>query len=164
MTEPQARITVEELNVYLRQAGFDHLATSLVNIESIEYGKVRFWRDLSAPEHHRMGGTVAGPALFWMCDGALFFAVVSALGVKAAPSVTATMTMNFLRAVKPGKVYAESRLTKIGRQLIMGDVMIYQEDDPEPCVHATGIFSGVSGNYPTIDKVLETDERTPSAP
>jgi acyl-coenzyme A thioesterase PaaI-like protein len=48
------------------------------------------------PEHERPGGTVSGPAMMGLVDGAAWLATLSRIG-PVALAVTSSLTINFLR-------------------------------------------------------------------
>ncbi|MGB1287370.1 MAG: PaaI family thioesterase, partial [Aggregatilineales bacterium] len=89
----------------------------------------------------RPSGTVSGPALFALADSALYVAILAEIGIVAL-AVTTNMTINFMRRPDPTKdVIAECRLIKVGKQLIVGDVMMYSDGDDAPIAHATGTYA-----------------------
>jgi len=89
----------------------------------------------------RPGGTISGPSLFGVADGALYVAILAELGIVAL-AVTTNMNINFLRKPAPDKdIIAECQLIKVGRSLVVGDVFLYSEGDPAPIAHAVGTYS-----------------------
>lgn len=85
----------------------------------------------------RPGRTVSGPALMGLADVAMWAAL---LGISEGrdESLTATMTIAFLRPCGEGPVLAEARLLKGTGRSLYGEVTIAREDDPAtPCVHVT---------------------------
>lgn len=89
----------------------------------------------------RPGGTVSGPALFGIADAALYVAVLGEIGIVAL-AVTTNMNINFLR--KPSStqaIIAQCKLIKVGRTLIVGDVLMYSEGDDAPIAHAVGTYA-----------------------
>jgi len=89
----------------------------------------------------RPGGTVSGPTLFGIADAALYVAILGELGIVAL-AVTTNMSINFLR--KPSAtcdIIAHCKLLKVGKTLIVGDVMIYSEGDDAPVAHAVGTYA-----------------------
>jgi uncharacterized protein (TIGR00369 family) len=84
----------------------------------------------------RPGGTVSGPALMGLADVAMWAALLSVTGGKDE-SVTAGMTVHFLRPVFGQAVIAEARIVKRGRRNIFGEVLIRAEDSDEIATHVT---------------------------
>ena len=92
------------------------------------------------PQNIRPGGTVSGPTMFGAADVAFYAALLGMIG-KAAMSVTANATINFLRKPAAKDVIAEARILKLGRLLATGDVMLYSEGDDRPVAHATMTYA-----------------------
>ena len=56
--------------------------------------------------------------------------------------MTTNLNINFLRKPEPHRdLVGESWLMKVGKRLIVGEVIIYSQDDPEPVAHATCTYS-----------------------
>jgi len=76
-----------------------------------------------------------------LADVALYVAILGEIGIVPL-TVTTSFNINFLRRPQPGQfIRGESRLLKIGRSLVVGEVTIYSGDDPTPVAHATGTYS-----------------------
>ena len=89
----------------------------------------------------RPGGTVSGPTLFSLSDAALYVAILGELGIVAL-AVTTDVTIHFLR--KPSAtsdIIAQCNLIKVGRTLVIGDVLLYSEGDDAPIAHAVGSYA-----------------------
>jgi uncharacterized protein (TIGR00369 family) len=79
------------------------------------------------PEHERPGGTVSGPTMMALADGAAWIATLSRIG-PVELAVTSSLTIHFLR--KPpldGDLVAEASLLRLGRRLSVTDVRIVSE-------------------------------------
>jgi uncharacterized protein (TIGR00369 family) len=85
----------------------------------------------------RPGGTVSGPALFTLADCAFYIAVLSAIG-RQALTVTTNVSLDFMRKAGPGALIGEARILKLGRVLVVGDVLIRMEGD-EAAVARAGL-------------------------
>lgn len=89
----------------------------------------------------RPGGTVSGPVLMTVGDVALYVAILGEIGIVPL-TVTTSLNINFLR--KPAadaRIVGECRLIKIGRSLVVGEVFLYSQGNPEPVAHVTGTYS-----------------------
>lgn len=97
----------------------------------------------AAPLLLRPGDTVSGPALMGLADVAFWAALLGLTG-GADRSVTATMSVTFLRPAGRGPVWAEARVVKRGRRLLYGEVWL-RGDDPaaEPCAHVTATWAAI---------------------
>ena len=91
--------------------------------------------------HLRPGGTVSGPSMMLLADLAMYAAILNTVG-SVVLAVTTNLNINFLRKPEPERnLVGESTLMKVGKRLIVGQVSIYSEDDPEPVAHATCTYS-----------------------
>lgn len=92
-------------------------------------------------EHLRPGNTVSGPTLVALADVALYLAILAIKG-PVALAVTTNLNINFLRKPSAGKdIVGECRLIKIGKRLVVGEVLIYSEGDLEPVAQVAGTYS-----------------------
>ena len=94
---------------------------------------------LRLPHHEdllRPGGTVSGPALMGLADVAMWVALLSLTGGKD-DSLTANLSITFLRPPAPRAVLAEARVIKKGRTLSYGEVLLRAEGEDAPCAHVT---------------------------
>ncbi|MGH8455862.1 MAG: PaaI family thioesterase [Stenotrophobium sp.] len=88
----------------------------------------------------RPGRVISGPTIFTAADTAMYALVLSHTGPELM-AVTATMTLNFLRKGQPGDVIAEARLLKLGRRLVVMEVLIRTGDAPEIIAQVTGSYA-----------------------
>lgn len=92
-------------------------------------------------EELRPGGTVSGPTMMALADVALYVAILGEIGIVPL-TVTTSFNINFLKRPQPANsIRAESRLLKLGKTLVVGEVNIFSGDDPMPVAHATGTYS-----------------------
>lgn len=86
--------------------------------------------------HLRPGGTVSGPAMFALADVALYLAILSRIG-PVALAVTTNASIDFLRKPAAGvDLIGRARLLKLGRQLAVGDVLIFSDGGDAPVARA----------------------------
>jgi uncharacterized protein (TIGR00369 family) len=89
----------------------------------------------------RPGGTVSGPTLMTLADGAMYVLLLSAIG-PVSLAVTTNLNINFLRKGAAGPdLLAEARLLKLGRRLAVGEVTLKSGDSPDPIAHVTATYS-----------------------
>lgn len=89
----------------------------------------------------RPGGTVSGPALFALGDVAVYAMVLARVGRKAL-AVTTSASMDFMRKPESGAdVLAECRLLKLGRALVVADVLMFSEGSDKPVARASMTYS-----------------------
>lgn len=89
----------------------------------------------------RPGGTVSGPILMTVADVALYAAVLGELGLVAL-AVTSNLSINFLRKPAADKdIVGHCKLVKVGRTLVMGEVMLYSRGDERPVAQVMGTYA-----------------------
>ena len=92
------------------------------------------------PDHLRPGGTISGPAMFALCDLALYVAILHEIG-RVALAVTTNVSINFLRRPEPRDLIGRAKLLKLGKRLAVGEVALYSEGEADLVAHATGTYS-----------------------
>jgi len=135
MTSRPAEVTAEEFLAAVSQLG---AYAEAVTVEAVRWGEIEL-RLRFSPSLLRPGGTISGPAMFAVCDAALWGAVWAATG-SALMSVTADITLHFLRRPGPKDLLAHGRVLKAGRRLCYGEVTLCSDGDPRPVCHATGSY------------------------
>lgn len=129
-------VTKEELVRFFQN---DFPQASVI-IENIEENSVTIRKKINH-NHLRPGGTVSGPVLMETADVALYSAILSRIGLIAL-AVTTNLNINFLRKPSAKKdIIAESKLIKVGRSLVIGEVSLYSEGSSEPVAHAVGTYA-----------------------
>ena len=92
-------------------------------------------------ENLRPGGTVSGPTMFMLADCAVYFAILSRIGMKPL-TVTTNASIDYMR--KPAAnadLLCHVRLLKIGRVLAVGDCLIYSDGVTDPVATARMTYS-----------------------
>ena len=90
--------------------------------------------------HLRHGGTVSGPTMFALADIAGYVAILAHVG-PATATVSTNVNINFLRKPQPKPLQARASILKLGRQLVVTDILISSVDDGEILAHATATYS-----------------------
>jgi uncharacterized protein (TIGR00369 family) len=90
----------------------------------------------ASPALLRPGGTISGPALMGLADMAMWAALLSLTGGEDE-SLTATLSITFLRPSGSRAVIAAARVIKRGRTLSYGEVTLRAEGEAVPCAHVT---------------------------
>ena len=80
-------------------------------------------------KHLRPGGTVSGPSMFALADVAFYLAILKKIGPEGL-TVTTNATINFMRKPKLEPLLAIPQIHKLGRHLIVGNVLISTVSDP----------------------------------
>ncbi len=131
--------TIEQLRAYLEDVFPQVWSRGDYAIESV--GPMSATVRLTYhPDHLRPGGTISGPAMFTLCDLALYVAILHEIGrVKLA--VTTSVSINFLRKPEPRDLIGRAKLMKLGKRLAVGEVALFSEGSDEMVAHATGTYS-----------------------
>ena len=91
--------------------------------------------------HLRPGGTITGPTMFSLADISLYILTMSRIG-PALLAVTTNCSMDFMRKPKAGSdLLAKTRLLKLGKNLCVGDVLIFSEGLEKPVARASMTYS-----------------------
>ena len=137
---PRVTLTADEIQRRMRALLPLAEAWEVELLES-EGGRARL-RLPPRPDLLRPGGTVSGPALMGLADMAMWAAL---LGINDGEdrSLTADLSIRFLRRIPPGAVVAEARLLKPKGRFLYGEVLIYAEGATEPAAHATSSWLSV---------------------
>lgn len=94
-----------------------------------------------AERHLRPGGTVSGPNIFALADVAVYLALLARIG-PVALAVTTGASIDFLRKPEAGRdLIGSARLLKLGRVLVVGDVLVRSDGGEEPIARASMTYS-----------------------
>jgi uncharacterized protein (TIGR00369 family) len=115
-----AAMTTDELQTFLLGAFPDAPSTMVVE-DSGEWG-ARLRLPVTKA-HGRPGGTVSGPALMGLADGAAWLAILAQIG-PVALAVTTSLHIDFLRKPLLVDMVAEGRLLKLGKTLGVVEVAL----------------------------------------
>ncbi|MCF6231544.1 MAG: PaaI family thioesterase [Rhodobacteraceae bacterium] len=127
-----------ELSAYLSQI-FSQIINDFA-IDALDMDGITM-RLKVATRHLRPGGTVSGPSMFALADVAVYAMILSRLGPKAL-AVTTSSSMDFLRKPEGGSdIVARGRLLKLGRSLVVGDVLMFPAKGDKPLARATMTYS-----------------------
>jgi acyl-coenzyme A thioesterase PaaI-like protein len=70
----------------------------------------------------------------------MYVAVFSAIGPQPL-AVTTNLSINFLRKPAQADLLAETKLLKVGKRLVVGEVSIFSDGMDEPVAHVTSTYS-----------------------
>ena len=88
----------------------------------------------------RPGGTVSGPSMFSLADISFYVAVLSMIKNETL-AVTTNCSINFLRKPNPTVLFGRAKISKKGKNLIVGDVEILNDDKSLIVAHALMTYS-----------------------
>ncbi len=133
------KLSLDELRAYLAEIFPEIWKRGDFQVEEIAPMSATL-RLIHHPRHLRPGGTISGPAMFALCDVALYVAILGEIGrVKLA--VTTNVSINFLRKPAPADLIGKARLMKLGKRLAVGEVALYSPGEADMVAHATGTYS-----------------------
>jgi len=112
----------------LRRRTKDNGATSLLglSLESLEKGRAVFSMRIK-PRHKQLHGVVHGGVLATVADTVAAIAAYTTVP-KGTQIATVEMKINFLEAVPGGKIKAEGRVLRTGRNFVVTECEIYKDD------------------------------------
>jgi uncharacterized protein (TIGR00369 family) len=110
-----------------------------LSIEEVWSGGCRL-RQAFREHSLRPGATISGATIMALGDYAVYVAVLATIGWEPL-AVTTSLNVNFLR--KPGRndLLADCDLIKVGKRLVVGEVMIREAGEEEPIAHLTSTYS-----------------------
>lgn len=132
------KMTAEELMAFIDRE-FPQVSGDF-SIEDL--GEMRIRTRMHVGERHlRPGGTVSGPNIFSLADVSVYLAALAMIGPQAL-AVTTNCSIDFMR--KPAAttdLIAECRLLKLGRVLVVGEVLVFSDGDTRPVARASMTYS-----------------------
>ena len=134
------QLTVAELNEFLSTAFNTERA---YQVESLDEDRL-VARVPTESIQTRPGGTVSGPTLMALADGAAYCQVLAHIGLVAL-AVTSSLNITFLRKPEPVGVEAEARFLKLGRKLAVVEVLLRSEGSPDLVAQAVVTYAIPSG-------------------
>ncbi|CAM2191116.1 Uncharacterized domain 1-containing protein [Paraburkholderia kururiensis] len=78
-------------------------------------------------ELRHAGGVICGQVFMAAADTAMIVAVSAALG-EFRPMTTVSLNISFMRPVRKGDVLVTARVLRMGRNLVFGEVELFDED------------------------------------
>jgi uncharacterized protein (TIGR00369 family) len=132
-------MTVDELNDFL--AGAFPGAPRAYRVEHAGEDGLRMRLPYDAAQL-RPGGTLSGPTMMGLADGAAWLVTLSHIG-PVALAVTSSLTISFL--TKPGQadLLAHATLLRLGRRQSVSEVRLWSDgtDPSTPVAHATVTYA-----------------------
>jgi uncharacterized protein (TIGR00369 family) len=140
MTHAKRRhFTLDELRAYLVEIFPEVWKRGDLEIEDLAPMSATL-RLIHHPRHLRPGGTISGPAMFALCDVALYVAILGEIG-RVEHAVTTNVSINFLRKPAPADLIGRAKLIKLGKRLAVGEVALFSEGESDMVAQATGTYS-----------------------
>jgi acyl-coenzyme A thioesterase PaaI-like protein len=132
-------MTVQELNDFLDEA-FPG-SPRAYRAEHLDDDGLRM-RLPAAAGQIRPGGTLSGPTMMALADGAAWLVTLARIG-PVALSVTSSLTISFLSKPGPVDLLAHATLLRLGRRQSVSEVRLWSDggDPSRPVAHATVTYA-----------------------
>ena len=129
------QISIKEISKKLKDI-FPQVADKyeIIYLKS-NYSEVKL---LSNNKNLRPGNTISGPSMFELADLSFYIAIMASteLGDK---SVTTNVSINFIKKPLLSNLLGISKIKKMGKTLVVGDVEILSEDKKQ--IYAQAFFT-----------------------
>lgn len=139
MSEHEPKLNAEALNAFLLRAFPEADAELMPKVVEVAAGRILV-RQAFASRALRPGGLISGPTQMALADMAAYALVLAHIG-EVAMAVTTSLTIHFLRGAKPGDLFAEAGLLKLGRRIATADILIWSESRERAAAKATVAYA-----------------------
>lgn len=113
-------ITPERLRLIREKFETNHFPRSIgIELESISLGQARLTLEVK-PQHLQLAGVVHGGAIAALIDTAVAFAIAG-VSEPAARFTTIEMKVNYLSAIREGRIVADAKLIRDGRRIVVAE-------------------------------------------
>jgi acyl-coenzyme A thioesterase PaaI-like protein len=109
-----------------------------LSIDEVRRGGCRL-RQAFREHSLRPGATISGATIMALGDYAVYVALLASVGWVPL-AVTTSLNVNFLRKPGHADLIADCDLLKIGRRLVVGEVIIGEAGEDEPVAHLTSTY------------------------
>jgi uncharacterized protein (TIGR00369 family) len=133
------QMDADALNAFLRRAFPEGDPEQVASIVEVDEGRALLKLPY-ASRQLRPGGVISGPTLMTLADTAAYALVLAHIG-EVAMAVTTSLTIHFLRGCKPGDLYAEATLLKLGRRIATADILMWTESRQRAAAKATVAYA-----------------------
>lgn len=133
------KLDAETLNAFLRRAFPEGDARQMPSVVEVAEGRVLMKVGFESRQL-RPGGLISGPTQMALADTAAYALVLAHIG-EVAMAVTTSLTIHFLRGAKPGDLYAEATLLKLGRRIATADILMWTESRERAAAKATVAYA-----------------------
>ena len=119
-------ITPERLKQIREKFESNHFPRSLgIELDSIENGRARLSLEVTH-RHLQLAGVMHGGAIATLIDTAVAFAIVGASDADAR-FTTIEMKVNYLSAIREGRVVADAKLIRDGRRIVVAECDLFDQ-------------------------------------
>jgi uncharacterized protein (TIGR00369 family) len=133
------RLDADALNEFLK-AAFPHAEPgSRGYVVSAEPGHIQARMDPN-DKALRPGGLISGPTQMGFADMAAYALVLAHIG-PVAMAVTSALNYQFLRPCRPGPLFADCYMLRLGKRLAVMDIRIWTDDADKPVGQANVTYA-----------------------
>ena len=133
------RLDADALNEFMKQA-FPHSEPgSRGYVISAAPGHIQARMDPN-DKALRPGGLISGPTQMGFADMAAYALVLAHIG-PGAMAVTSALNYQFLRPCRPGPLFADAYMLRLGKRLAVMDVRIWTDDADRPVGQANVTYA-----------------------
>ncbi len=133
------KLSAAELNSFLAEIFPQSAIGKTYIVEETSHGFARV-RMIYGDHLLRPGGTISGPAMLALTDLSIYAAILASIG-PVVLAVTTNLNINFLRKPAQRDMLGETRLLKLGKRLVVGEVALFSEGETDLAAHATSTYS-----------------------
>ncbi|MFZ5727707.1 MAG: PaaI family thioesterase [Pseudomonadota bacterium] len=133
------RMDAEALNAFMAEAFPQSEPGSRGYVVSTTPGHVRARMD-PTDKALRPGGLISGPTQMGFADMAAYALVLAHIG-PVAMAVTSSLGYQFLRPCRPGSLFADAHMLRLGKRLAVMDVRIWTDDPLKPVGQANVTYA-----------------------
>ncbi|AAK25526.1 PaaI family thioesterase [Caulobacter vibrioides] len=135
----EIRMDAGALNAFLHRAFPEVDPEQMPQVLEVEAGRALLKLPY-ASRQLRPGGVISGPTMMSLADTAAYAMILARIG-EVALSVTTSLNIHFLRGCKPGDLYAEATLLKLGRRIATVDVLMWTQGRERAAAKATVAYA-----------------------
>lgn len=133
------RMDADALNDFMAEAFPHSQPGSRGRVVSAVPGHVRARLDPNE-QALRPGGLISGPTQMGFADMAAYALVLAHIG-PVAMAVTSALNYQFLRPCRPGTLFADAHLLRLGKRLAVMDIRIWTDDADKPVGQANVTYA-----------------------
>ncbi|MDZ3830921.1 MAG: PaaI family thioesterase [Sphingopyxis sp.] len=133
------RLDADALNAFMAEAFPQSKPGSRGEVLSAAPGHIRA-RLVPNEQALRPGGLISGPTQMGFADMAAYALVLAHIG-PVAMAVTSALNYQFLRPCRPGPIFADAHMLRLGKRLAVMDVRIWADDATKPVGQANVTYA-----------------------
>jgi uncharacterized protein (TIGR00369 family) len=130
---------VDALNAFMAEAFPNLVPGSRGHVVSAVPGHIQARLDPNE-QALRPGGLISGPTQMGFADMAAYALVLAHIG-PVAMAVTSALNYQFLRPCRPGPLFADAHMLRLGKRLAVMDIRIWSDNADKPVGQANVTYA-----------------------